>query len=305
MSKRPIVGLALSSGGARGAAHVGILKVFKAENVPVDVIVGTSVGAGVGGLYAAGVSIEEIEKIWLQTDLKRVLRGYWPTLSKSGWSRGEEITRSLAKTLGEKRIEALEIPYAAVASDINTGEEIILQEGLLIEAIRASSSIPAIFTPVGWNGRYLVDGGLVNPLPVSVARVLGAQVVIACDVAAQPVEGFEEEPSMVGRYLQFPFDNRVTKFFRSRFKDAAEETVIVNSKAKSHTAPSLIGVILQSSSILQRQLILHRMREDKPDFTITPKFSTIPRYWRAAEAIKAGEEAARAALAQLKKLITE
>ncbi len=302
MSQRPRIGLALSSGGARGAAHVGVLKVFNRENVPVDVIAGTS--AGVGGLYAAGVSIEQIEKIWLQTDLKRVLRGYLPALSKSGWSKGEEITRSLSEALGQVRIEDLKIPYVAVAADINTGQEVILREGLLIEAIRASSSIPAVFTPVLWKERYLVDGGLVNPVPVSVAQKLGAQIVIAIDVAAQPVEGFTEEPSMIGRYFQFPFDNRVTQFFRSRLKAATDEKIKVTAQAPSQPRPTLLGVIMQSSSILQRQLVSFRLQEDKPDLVITPKFSTIPRYWRAAEAIKAGEAAAEAALPQLKKLLT-
>jgi NTE family protein len=304
MSTRPRIGLALSSGGARGAAHVGVLKVFHRENVPVDVIAGTSVGAGVGGLYAAGISVEQIEKIWLQTDLKRVLRSYLPALSKSGWSKGEEITRSLSETLGTLRIEALKLPYAAIAADINTGQEVILREGLLIEAIRASSSIPAIFTPVLWQERYLVDGGLVNPVPVSVTRKLGAEIVIAVDVAAQPVEGFTEEPSMIGRYFQFPFDNRVTQFFKSRFKETTEEKIEVSARPTIQPSPTLLGVIMQSSSILQRQLISYRLQEDKPDLVITPKFSTIPRYWRAAEAIQAGETAAMAVLPQLRKILS-
>jgi NTE family protein len=293
----------LSSGGARGAAHVGVLRALENGGFSIDVIAGTSVGAGVGGLYAAGVSVERIEKLWLGTDLKRVIREYFPTLPRSGWSRGDELIRSLSDLVGESRIEDLKIPFAAVATDINTGEEIILREGPLVEAIRASTSIPALFTPVCWKGRYLVDGGLVNPVPVSLARLLGAEVVIAVDVAAQPLEGFTEEPSMASRFLQFPFDNKVTQFFKSRLRDAAEETVRTNAKTKNQSAPSLISIVMQSSSILQRQLISHRMERERPDLLITPKFAQVPRYWRAVEAIQAGEDAMQTMLPALKTLV--
>ncbi|MGQ9734494.1 MAG: patatin-like phospholipase family protein, partial [Candidatus Bipolaricaulia bacterium] len=187
MDDKPVVvGLALSTGGPRGAAHVGVLKVLEEHGVPIDIIAGTSMGALVGGAYAAGVPLQRIEEEWLKTDLLRVARSFLPTFPIRGWSSGNNVLRMLQGLLGGIKIEELPLKFAAVAADLVTGREVILREGPLVEALRASSSIPGLFVPVERGGQVLVDGGLVNPLPVDVARQLGAEVVIAVDLGYYP-----------------------------------------------------------------------------------------------------------------------
>ena len=304
----PKLGLALSSGGARGAAHVGVLKVLERAGIKPAAIAGTSIGAGVGGLYAAGVPLAEIEKLWLETDIIKVLKNYLPTFPRSGWSSGTEFRRHLQQLLGDTRIEDLEVRYAAVATDIETGEEVVLTEGPLVEAIRASSSIPGLFTPVQLEGRFLVDGGLVNPLPVDVARRMGVDVVIAVDVVPDPREGFRAGPPLLERLRNSViFSNRLTRFFRERFQAGRVPEYVEELERERPgdltSAPGVFSILMQVSSILQRELTDLRLRQSPPDLLIEPQFTVPPRFHRAKEAIAAGEEAAEAALPRLEELL--
>ncbi len=177
------IALVLSSGGPRGAAYIGVLKVLEEHKIPISLVVGSSIGAMIGGAFAAGVSAAQLEREWLKIDLWRIARSLQPTLPIHGWSSGSAVERILREILGgDRRIEELPIPFVAVATDLDTGERVLLKEGSLIEAIRASFSIPGLFVPVERDGRYLADGGLVSPLPVDVARQLGAEAVIAVEV---------------------------------------------------------------------------------------------------------------------------
>lgn len=177
------IALVLSSGGPRGAAHVGVLKVLAEQKIPISLIVGSSIGAMIGGAYAAGVGIAKLEQEWLKIDFWRIAKSLQPTLPIHGWSSGSAVERFLREILGgDRRIEELPIPFVAVATDLDSGERVLLREGSLIEAIRASFSIPGLFVPVERAGKHLADGGLVSPLPVDVARQLGAEVIIAVDV---------------------------------------------------------------------------------------------------------------------------
>ncbi|MCD6541031.1 patatin-like phospholipase family protein [Candidatus Bipolaricaulota bacterium] len=178
--------MALASGGARGSAHVGVLKVLEREGIEVSAIAGSSIGSMVGGAYAAGVSVERIEQEWLNTNLPKVVRSFLPTFPRAGLSSGGELRKYLKSMFGDLRIEDLEIPFAAVACDLDTGETVVLREGPLVDALRASTAIPGIFFPVRWGRRILVDGGLVEPLPVRVCRELGAEIVIGVDIVPRP-----------------------------------------------------------------------------------------------------------------------
>jgi NTE family protein len=180
------IALVLGGGGARGLAHIGVLKVLEKNHLPIDIIVGTSIGALIGGFYAARTSIELIEKMALSVDLKFVAKMLAPSFSTSGLVDGERVRSFLGKFLGEIKIEDMTIPFSSVATDLTTGEEVIFTSGSLVDAIMASIAIPMLFNPVHYQNRYLVDGGLVNPLPVSVAYRLGAEVIIAANVTPLP-----------------------------------------------------------------------------------------------------------------------
>ncbi len=179
---RKRVGLALGNGYARGLAHIGVLEVFEREGIPVDMIAGTSIGALVGALYAGQMDAGTIKKRAVQLDWMSMTSMVDLTLPRSGFISGRKITNFLHQIIGDARFRDLKIPLACVATDIITGEEVVLNEGSVLEAIRASISIPVIFSVAKKQGRYLVDGGLVNPVPVSVLKTMGADFIIAVDL---------------------------------------------------------------------------------------------------------------------------
>lgn len=231
-SERPVVGLVLSGGGAKGMAHVGVLRVLEEMQVPVDVIAGTSAGAAVGALYASGMPVNEIEQRFIEMDWVSSFRddpgrAYRPVRRKSmdwrypvtpglgvsadGFELGgglvsgqnlgfilNELTRNAALV---EDFDDLPIPFRAVATDLETGEQVVIGEGSLAEAIRASMSIPGVYAPVSMNGRLLIDGGVANNLPVSVARNMGADVVIAVDITdpLMEKEELQQALSVVGQ----------------------------------------------------------------------------------------------------------
>lgn len=256
---RPRVGLALSGGAARGAAHVGVLKVLLKHGVPVDSVAGTSAGALVGGAYAAGLPLEELESFALRMrwrDFGRV------TVSRLGVQTNARMAEYVRAQFPVTRFEDLPIPFAAVATDLHSGKAVVLKgEGDLGFAIRASCAVPGWYLPVvDGEGRRLVDGGLVALVPVAAARELSPDIVIAVDVN---YEG--------AKFLGPP-----------------------------RTA---LGVLFQSMMVVQRTASAHETRA--ADVAIRPKVGHIrwDEMGRAAELIRAGEEAARAALPEIEELL--
>ncbi len=220
--ERPTIGLALSGGGARGAAHVGVLKVLEKLRIPIDYIAGTSMGAIVGGLYAAGMSSEELEFVLTEMDWKDVFRDEAPRPERSMRRKQDDITFLVKRKLGVKDgkiklgpavilgqkfdlklrqftlrvsdirdFDRLRIPFRAVATDVATGQAVIMGSGDLARAIRASMAVPVAFAPVEINGRPLVDGGVSNNMPISVVRDMGADIVIAVDIST-PLRSADE-----------------------------------------------------------------------------------------------------------------
>ncbi|WP_228289224.1 patatin-like phospholipase family protein [Marinobacter salinisoli] len=221
-AERPKVGLVLSGGGAKGMAHVGVLRVLEEMKIPVDVVVGTSAGAAVGALYASGMSVKEIESRFIKLDWVASFKDdpgriYKPVRRKKdetrlplapgigvgadGFRMGGGIVagQNLGFILNEltrddalvEDFDLLAIPYRAIATDLETGEQVVMAEGNLAEAVRASMSIPGVYAPVRRNGRLLVDGGVANNLPISVARSMGAEIVIAVDISDTLLESEE------------------------------------------------------------------------------------------------------------------
>lgn len=201
---RPKVGIALGGGGARGYAHIGVLRVLQEEGVPLDLVVGTSMGAIIGGAYAAGIDLAKLEKVLSSLDLNRLLGIPYSTFQEVGtvagriaselftgtdWrEREQEGTRALCQFFSlfsrGLKFEDLKVKFAVVAADIDSGEEVVLREGPLDRAIAASATVPGIHYPIRVGDRFLVDGGIINRVPADVALRLGAEIVIAVDVSA-------------------------------------------------------------------------------------------------------------------------
>ena len=186
------VGLALGGGAARGLAHIGVLEVLEKEGIPIDMIAGTSAGAAIGALYAEGKDPGLIKDLATGMSWRRLAPLVDLALPKTGFIEGKRLKKLLKLTIGDISFADLRIPLACVATDIMTGEEIVIDQGSVLEAVRASISIPVIFAVARWKGRYLVDGGLVNPVPVSVLKRMGADVIIAVNVMPDPVTRIQQ-----------------------------------------------------------------------------------------------------------------
>ncbi len=182
MEQRPKVGIALGAGAARGYAHIGVLKVLKKEGIPIDYIAGTSMGSLIGAVYANGIDLDMMEQLAIH-----LKRNTWLdfTIPKMGFLVGKKAQELVLLLTHRKKIEELAIPLAVVATDLHTGERVVFTEGPTDLAVRASISIPGIFEPVSWNGKLLVDGGVVDRVPISTVRKMGADVVIAVDVLSR------------------------------------------------------------------------------------------------------------------------
>ena len=262
------VGLALSSGAARGLAHIGVLEVLERNSIPIDLIAGTSIGAIVGASYAAGKDISEIKKVVVGLNRRQMLSLADFTIPTRGFIKGRKITEWLKSAIGGISFRDLKIPFACVATDIITGEEVVIKEGSVVTAVRASTSMPVIFTPARLEGRYLVDGGLVNPIPVRILRDMGADFVIAVSVVP---------------YLGD----------RAQLQDA--------DGATRPKEPNILNVLIRMMYIVGYQAALSGIRE--ADMTIAPDVAHIrpDNFNRARECILQGEQAAQRALPELKR----
>ena len=309
--KHKRVGLALGSGGARGWAHLGVLQALQEKNIRVDVVAGTSMGALVGAFLAAGRE-QALRELALNLDWKVLRQFFWEiSLSRSGLTDGKRLLEETRKLLGAKEFRELNLPFRAVATDLDLGAEVVLSSGNLLEAVRASISIPGVFSPVWVGKRLLVDGGLVNPVPVNVARAMGAQVVIAVDVSqgivpekkpavsktkkAEPVRGpmalpapeTGEERGGASRILDGFLAEIEKKVGRLRAASAA-----MASK------PALVDVLVRSVRITEAQIARSRRQAEPPDILIEPKVGGVGtlEFQHGKEAIAAGYAAAMQAL---------
>jgi len=269
---RPKVGIALGGGAALGLAHIGVLKLLQEEAIPIDVVAGTSIGAIIGACFSKDGEISKVEEVTLKTgwrDIARLLDPRLRALSK-GLIRGQRIEDLLQSLIGNIKFKDMKIPFAAVSTDVNTGQEVVITSGSVIEAVRASISLPGIFVPVMLNNRCLVDGGLTSPVPTKVPRSMGAKFIIAVNVISDPQKG----------------------------KRAAL------TKASTRVeSPNIFRTLLQSMLIMEYEILKQGIMN--ADAIINPFVSFIEPYefHRGDEAIQAGYRAAKDALPRLKKLL--
>ncbi len=195
--KQKKIGLALGSGGAHGLTHIGVIKTLLEHDIPIDYIAGASAGALIGGLYAASNDIDAVERVALTSDLARLTHFMSDVSVHGGLLSGNSIEEFIRKELDGVTFDQLHIPFAAVATDIHTGEAVVMRKGDVTEAIRASISVPLIFEPVAHGSHMLVDGGLVMPVPVGLVRSMGADVVIGVNLDTPcPHEEHGDTPSI-------------------------------------------------------------------------------------------------------------
>ncbi|MDP2639025.1 MAG: patatin-like phospholipase family protein [Candidatus Azambacteria bacterium] len=201
MEKPKKIGLALGGGAARGLTHIGVIKALENAGISIDYIAGTSMGAIIGGYYAATKDIRRLEEVFSNIKRKDVFSFRDLIKNKDGaFFKGELIANRLRKELGDIEIEKCQIPFTAVATNVNNGEEELLNTGNLADAIGASSAIPLIFSPVEINGKLLMDGGLANPVPADVVKKMGAEYVIAVDTSSRWLEVSKEMVSVKDMY---------------------------------------------------------------------------------------------------------
>jgi NTE family protein len=291
--KRPKIGLALGGGAARGFAHIGILRTLLANGIVPDIVVGTSIGAVVGGSYAAG-HLDTLET-WAKTLQPRNIFSYLDIrLNGSGLIGGNKLAEQLAATIGKVHIQDLPLKFAAVATEVKTGHEIWITTGRVADAMRASYALPGIFPPVLHGERWLVDGALVNPVPVSAARALGAEIVIACNVSTDVFghgtimstpSDLDNEPELETPLV--PEKRGFGKFF------SAEKTV---KREFFGTAgrPGISTVMVEAFNIMQDRITRSRLAGDPPDVLISPRVGPIGwfDFHRAEETIAHGVRAA-------------
>ena len=305
------IGLALGAGAARGFAHIGVLKVLDEERIPVDFIAGSSIGALMGAIYAAGVSAREMEEIALNLDRVKTTSFFTPTIPYSGLVEGKRITEFIKSIIGNPNIEDLKIPFAAIATDVMSGREVIITKGSAVEAVRASISIPGIFTPCKVNGDFLVDGGLVNPVPVNCVRYMGADFIIAVNILPSPVKeihklkmNYEEKKLPASPITSEIVNIRLSQFLRPVKNIIENPYLTLTGKLKTiQESPSIFTIILQTIAITEHQILNLQLKSSKPDILIEPEVGFINslEFYRGKECIGKGESAAKISLIGLSK----
>jgi NTE family protein len=302
--RRPVIGLALGGGAARGLAHIGILRTLIANGITPDVVVGTSIGAVVGGSYAAG-HLDRLEEWALGLQPRNILGYLDVRLNGAGLIGGAKLAAQLEASLGEIHIEDLPVKFASVATEIKTGPEIWLTHGRLVDAMRASYALPGIFASVRVGDRWLVDGALVNPVPASVARALGAEIVIAANVSAdiashgatiadqgKPPEVNEPDPEPQ------PPKRGFSRFF-------SPERTMKREFFGTAARPGISTVMVDAFNIMQDRITRARLAGDPPDVLISPRVGRTGwfDFHRAAEIIAHGTRAAERAIESIQEAI--
>lgn len=294
-SKAVKIGLALGSGASRGWSHIGVIQALREEGIEPDIVCGTSVGAMIGAAYLTG-RLDTLEEWVLGSTRLDVYRFFEIQFRQVGFVNTVRYMEFLHGYVADKdlRIEGLRCPFATVATDVNTGREVWLGKGGLCDAVRASTAMPGLFPTVRLKDQWLVDGGLVNPVPVTTCRALGADFVIAVNLNA----------NLIGKHVRVqPVENvPEPKKFIERVKASAVDFSQSLFAADPGEPPGLFDVVANSINIFQDRITRSRLAGDPADVLITPKLAHIGLldFHRAAEAIAEGKERTRRAIEDIR-----
>ena len=287
--RHPRVGLALGGGSARGWSHIGVIRLLAQEGIVPDLVCGTSIGALVGAACASG-TLDKLEA-WVSSLRWTDVVGYLDVGFAGGLIKGSRVMGFFEEHVVDCDFADLGIPFACLATDLASGHEVWLREGSVSAAVRASISQPGLFEPVERNGRFLVDGSLVNPVPVSLARALGADFVIAVDLGSDLIRPGSRP---------FPLTTKIPGNGSSRLGDFLHS---VWGAGTRNNVPSILKVLAQSLSIMQVRIARSRLAGEPPDVLIAPQLGDLGLldYHRAAEAIEEGRQAATLALPMIRR----
>lgn len=286
------IGLALGGGGAKGFAHIGVLKALKSAGIEFDFVAGTSIGALIGAVYAAGET-QRLERLASRYGVKDIPFLLGPTWPKRGLFSGKYVERLLNEIIHVENIEDLGKPFAAVCVDLNKAEAVTFTEGSLNRAVRASMSIPGLLTPVVYEDMLLVDGGVLEPVPVKAVHALGAQVVVAIDLLSN-LSSPEENDGKPG----------------ASFVDYVRSVFYMDDLLEAHEGDggdglSLIEIVQRSSIVAQRRLTECNFRENQPDLIVAPPLAHVGvlDFHRGESIMEIGRQSAEKAVPELKELI--
>jgi len=298
---RPTIGIALGGGAARGWAHIGVLKSLIAAGLEPDIVAGTSIGAVAGACFVTG-RLNALEDFACGLTRRRIFGFLDFNFAGSGLITGQRLSTRLEQHLQQFNIEQLERRFVAVATELGTGHEVWLNRGSLVNALKASFALPGIFRPVQINGRWLIDGALVNPIPVSVCRALGARIVIAVnlsnDVFSKGAVIHDQEPYVTPAAAP-QSDGQELLGSNGR---AAVHLLHRQIFGRGNDAPGMSAVMMDAINITQDRIARSRLAGDPPDITIGPKLGGIGLFdfHRACEAIEPGARAAEKQIDEIK-----
>lgn len=303
----PSIGLALGSGSARGWCHIGILQELTARGIEPAIVSGCSMGALVGAAYVTG-NLDALEDWARGLRRTRFLRLLDLRVPGGGLVQGGRLLEELGEFIPDVSIESLEMPFAAVATDLATGREVWLREGSLLEAVRASIAVPGLFTPHDTGGTWLVDGGLVNPVPVSLCRALGAQIVVGVNPFGDRVSRFTPQPRFTspGGEMDGVENEALPRGAAEGGKTSPKGSgmqplrlranrLLGQLAARGTRGPGMMEVLVQSLNIMQDRLIRSRMAGDPPEVLLSPRLGHIALldFDQAAAAIAEGKATVR------------
>lgn len=296
-SHKPRIGLALGSGSARGWAHIGVIRALAEAGIVPDIVCGTSIGALVGAAHVDG-ELDRLEQ-WSKSLTLQTVVGFLDFSLGGGLIKGEKLIEFFRSQIVDVPISELPLPFAAVATDLQTGREVWLQEGMVSDAVRSSIALPGLFTPVEREGRWLVDGGLVNPVPVSLCRAMGADLVIAVDLNSDIV-GKHLRKAHASKAISPDHSVGVGETVLARIQSGMETLGIAGSKA-ANNRPSMLDVLASSINIMQARITRSRLAGDPADVLIAPRLAEfgLMEFHRAAVAIEIGSRTTKPVLPQI------
>jgi NTE family protein len=292
------IGLALGGGSARGWAHIGVIRALQDAGIEPDIVCGTSIGALVGAAYVGG-ELDPLEA-WVRSLRLQTVAGFLDFSLNGGLIKGEKLIGFFRNHFVDRDIRELARPFGAVATDLHRGREVWLREGPVTDAVRASIALPGLFTPVQLGGRWLVDGGLVNPVPVSLCRAMGADLVIAVDLNTDRLgRHLKPKPAKMPRKRAATEPETLADAVRMRIETGMSQLGI--SHEAGPKIPAMLDVVASSINIMQVLITRSRLAGDPPDITMAPRLADLGlmEFHRAGVAIDAGRRAAEAVMPQL------
>jgi NTE family protein len=311
MSSRKTVGLALGSGSSRGWAHIGVIEALEEEGIQIDNVAGSSVGSYVGALYASG-SLKSLKEFVLSMDGKKVFSYFDVVLPRSGILNGTKRLKELFSFHTDAEdFSELKIPVMMVATDLTTGKKVVLKSGNILTALRATMSIPGLFAPVMVKGRWLVDGGLVDPVPVGVASALEADVVIAVDLNSGVVSHQKPKktikPAAPKTVDSAAYDSELLKKMVAYYEHAETSFASKFNELlhRESSTPDIIETVMTSINIMQERITRINLAVEPPDVLIQPRLGQLKMmdFDQVEQTIEEGYISVKEKIADIKKLL--